>query len=73
MAVQTIVETDVEDGLKVLGWRIGQGGNDVHTNYIIFKNVENFKFYFFQIKKNIVKDNSEWLGIFHLSKWKFQN
>jgi hypothetical protein len=28
---------------------------------------------FFQILKNIVKDNSEYLGIFHLLKWKFQN
>jgi hypothetical protein len=23
--------------------------------------------------KNIVKDDSEYLGIFHLLKWKFQN
>jgi hypothetical protein len=31
MAVQTIVETDFQDILKALGWRIGQRGNDVHT------------------------------------------
>jgi len=37
------------------------------TNYIIFKNVENFKNIFFLIK-NIVMDNSEYLGIFHLLK-----
>ncbi len=41
------------------------------SNYIIFQNVEIFKFYFFQIKKYIVKDNSEYLGIFHLLKWIF--
>jgi hypothetical protein len=23
--------------------------------------------------KNVVKENSEYLGIFHLLKWKFQN
>jgi hypothetical protein len=36
------------------------------TNYIIFRNVENFKNYFFQNQKNTLKDNSEYLGIFHL-------
>ncbi len=40
---------------------------------IIFKNDEIFENYFSQIKKNIVKDNSEYFGIFHLLKWKFQN
>jgi hypothetical protein len=28
---------------------------------------------FFSKSKNIVKDNSEYFGIFHLLKWKFQN
>jgi hypothetical protein len=34
---------------------------------------ENFKKYFFQIKKNIVKDNREYLGISHFLKRIFQN
>jgi hypothetical protein len=38
------------------------------TNHIIFRNVEIFKNYFLQIKKYIVKDNSEYLEIFHLLK-----
>ncbi len=38
------------------------------TNYITFRNVEILKKYFFPNQKNIVKDNSEYLGIFHLLK-----
>jgi hypothetical protein len=38
------------------------------TNYIIFRDVEKFQKLFFPNKKNIVKDNSEYLGIFHLLK-----
>jgi len=38
----------------------------------MFRNDEIFKKYSFQIK-NIVKDNSEYLRIFHLLKWVFQN
>ncbi len=38
------------------------------TNYIIFRNVEIFKKYFFPNQKNIVKDNSGYLGLFHLLK-----
>jgi hypothetical protein len=41
-------------------------------NYIIFKNAEIFKNYFFQIKK-FVKDTSEYLKIFHFLKWFFEN
>jgi len=40
-----------------------------NTNYIIFRNVEIFKKYFFQIKKYIVKENSGYLRIVHLLKW----
>jgi hypothetical protein len=43
-------------------------GHQFDTNSIIFRNVEIFKNYFFQNQKNIVKDNSEHLGIFHLLK-----
>jgi hypothetical protein len=35
-----------------------------NTNYIIFRNGEIFKKLFFPNQKNIVKDNSEYLGIF---------
>jgi hypothetical protein len=40
-------------------------------SHIIFRIVEIFKNYFFQIKKIIVNSNSEYLPIFHLLKWKF--
>jgi hypothetical protein len=33
------------------------------TNYIIFKNVENFQKLFLPNQKNILKENSEYLGI----------
>jgi hypothetical protein len=46
--------------------------NSTLINYIIFKNVEIFKNYFFQ-SKSIVKDNIEYLRTFHLLKWFFQN
>jgi hypothetical protein len=42
------------------------------TNYVIFRNAEIFQIISFK-SKNIVKDNSEYLGIFHLLKWIFQN
>jgi hypothetical protein len=37
------------------------------TDYVTFRNVENFNFYFFQIKK-YCEENIEYLGIFHLLK-----
>jgi hypothetical protein len=43
-----------------------------HTNYIIFRNVEIFRNYFFQVKK-YCEDTKEYSGIFHLLKWVFQN
>jgi hypothetical protein len=39
---------------------------------LLFLNVDNFKNYFFQIKK-YCEDNSEYLGIFHFLKLIFQN
>jgi hypothetical protein len=48
----------------LIPYYLGQFNN----NYIIFKFFEIFKNYFFQIKKCFVKDNSEYLGIFHLLK-----
>jgi hypothetical protein len=32
-----------------------------------------FSFFISSKSKNIVKGNSEYLGMFHLLKWKFQN
>ncbi len=44
------------------------------TLVILFSEILKFwNFDFFQIKIFIVKDNNEYLGIFHLLKWKFQN
>jgi len=41
-----------------------------NTNYIIFRNVEDFKI---KQKKKLVKENIESSRIFYLSKWNFQN
>jgi hypothetical protein len=42
------------------------------TLIILFSNMlKIFKNYFFQIKKKIVKENSAYLGIFHLLRWIF--
>jgi len=51
---------------KVVGYSYYLGQFD--TNYIVFRNIEILKNYFFQIKKYIVKENSGYLGIFHLLK-----
>jgi hypothetical protein len=53
---------NVSKSCRVPPYYLGQ----FDTTYIIFRNVEIFKNYFFQIgKKNIVKENSGYLGIFH--------
>jgi len=40
---------------------------------ILFSEMLKFSKIIFSKSKNIVKDNSEYLEIFHLLKWKFQN
>ncbi len=54
-----------------IAWYLGS----FHTNYIIFRNVEIFRFYFFWKNKKIVKGNyGIFSGIlFYLLKWKFSN
>ncbi len=43
------------------------------TLIILFSTMLNFSNFISFKSKNIVKENSEYLGIFHLLKWKFQN
>jgi len=58
-------DEDGDDGDKFIG--------QFDINYIIFRNVEKFKNYFVPKSKDIVKENNEYLGIFHLMKWKISN
>jgi hypothetical protein len=56
-------------GGKNQPWTLPSTSANSNTNYIIFRNVEFiFNINFLQKSKNILKDNSEYLGIFHLLK-----